>query len=287
MTWIKVRTCLKDESEVEGICKMTGLNVPAVLGSLQILWSWADTVTTDGFIKFADSESVDNRVECPGFCDALCAVGWLEVLEDGIQFPNFETHMSESAKKRSGAAKRKQTQRKKASRSGVTKVTDPCDKSVTREEKRREEKNKESNKETQPDGSSSSPVPHIEILEKLRDAWNALPAGIAPRVDKLESDSILKAWKRVCKKPDLREAFRDPEPIMAKIRGSTFLKDEFSGFRFVWLFGQKKDEWNIFKILSGVYDDGGKSKRDPSRVDSGNSLQTFLKYRREGQQEGP
>ncbi len=55
MTWIKVRTCLKDESEVDGIRKLTGLSVPAVVGSLQILWSWADTVTSDGFIKFADA----------------------------------------------------------------------------------------------------------------------------------------------------------------------------------------------------------------------------------------
>lgn len=268
MTWIKVRTCLKDESEVDGIHKMTGLSVPAVLGSLQILWAWADTVTTDGFIKFADAESVDKRVECPGFCDAMCAVGWLKVSKDGIQFPNFETHMSESAKKRSGAAKRKLNQRKRASRSGVTNVTEVCDNSVTREEKIREDKKEEKEKkETQPDGSSPS-LPKQEQLDSLIDSWNQLPQGIAPQVSNRRSEPIVTGWRKVQRTAVLRKAFEDIPLLMTRIRDGTFLHGN-GWFKFVWLFGKKNSEWNVLKILEGNYDRGREANaRDPARVRS-------------------
>jgi hypothetical protein len=274
MTWIKVRTCLKDESEVDGIRKLTGLSVPAVVGSLQILWSWADTVTSDGFIKFADAETVDNRVDHKGFCDAMCEVGWLQVIAGGVLFPNFDTHMSESAKKRASDAKRKSIARKVSDKKR-TNVRNEPDKSRTfdgqkadqrREEKRREEKKEKEQKETQPDGSLPS-LPAEEQLDSLIDSWNQLPQGIAPKVNERRSEPIVKGWRKVQRTSALKAGFKDIPLLMTRIRDGTFLHGN-GWFKFVWLFGKKDSQWNVLKILEGNYDRGRQTgnTRDTGRV---------------------
>lgn len=280
--WIKIRTCLVDEEEVSGIHKITGLSIPAVIGSLHIIWSWADGRTTDGFVRFTEKEDIDKRVECSGFCDAMCEVGWLEIKDGGVYFPNFEAHMSKSAKKRASDAKRKLKSRKCPK--NVTTKTDKCHNKIgheadkkcdqRREEKRREELIKEKDKKESSDsqsGDCSPSLPKQEQLDSLIDSWNSLPKDMAPPVVKRDSEPIMSGWKKVQRTPALREAFADIPHLMSKIRDGTFLHRQ-SWFRFAWLFGKKNGEWNVIKILQGVYVDGGGTKqRSISRVDDADS----------------
>ena len=113
-------------------------------------------------------------------------------------------------------------------------------------------------------------MPKADELVFLQDAWNDLPEGIAPRIQKRYANPIIKEWKKAQKQPELRDLFNDQAAVtrlMAKIRGSTFLRN-WAGFTFTWLFKSKQGEWNALKIAEGNYDDDkpGNQQRDPSRI---------------------
>lgn len=283
MSWIKMRENLKAESEVFGICNITGLEANAVLGSLFMVWSWADGRTEDGFIDHVRKEQVDKVAEFDGFAAAMESVGWIVFTETGVQFPNFEAHMSESAKKRDSETKRKRIQREKAKRKQRDIVpptpgqcpTSDRDKSVTREEKRREElikeKEKKESSDSQSDDCSPSPdsrIPKVEQLDALIDAFELLPESIGHQIRDRRGKSLLKGWRRVQKDPETRQAFEDIPALMTRIRDGTFLHGQ-GWFKFPWLFAKGRDgQWNVLKILEGQYVDGKPKQqhRDPARI---------------------
>ncbi|WP_417396922.1 hypothetical protein [Gimesia chilikensis] len=276
MSWIKMNGSLKDEEEVFGIHKKTGLSIPAVIGSLQIIWSWADERTDNGFVRYHDASDIDAKVDHKGFANAMRDVGWLEFRDGGVQFPNFEVHMSKSAKKRAADAKRKGKTRNTSGQ----KSHPEADKSrfetgqksdQRREEKRREEVKEKEKKETQSGDCSPSPdsrIPNVEQLDALVDAFELLPEGIGHPIRDRRGKTLLKGWRRVQKDPETRQAFEDIPALMARIRDGTFLHGQ--GFwNFSWLFAKGRDgQWNVLKILEGRYVEG-KSKqqhRDPARI---------------------
>ena len=146
--WIKMRVDLAADPNVIGISIAVGLDEDYVVGKLHKLWSWADQHTTDGNAKSVTQTWLDRYVGVDGFADALAAVGWLVVSDDGISIPDFERHNGESGKRRALTANRAAKRRSKSnaptvtksaptqSKSNATTVT----KSAPREEKRREEK---------------------------------------------------------------------------------------------------------------------------------------------------
>jgi hypothetical protein len=144
--WIKMRTDLAEDPAVYGIASATKLTRAAVVGSLHILWSWADNHTTDGYLPAITPTHIDAKVGKRGFARAMADWDWLEITPDGITFPNFNRHNGESAKKRLLDTDRKRTDRNRTesepcpkinrTNSGQTSAHEP-DKSVTREEKRR------------------------------------------------------------------------------------------------------------------------------------------------------
>ncbi len=280
-----MRENLKVESEVFGICNITGLETNAVIGSLYLVWIWADGQTTDGSIPFVTAQQVDKVAEHEGFADAMCKVGWLELTEDGAVFPNFENHMSESAKKRDQEAKRKRKQRDKKTGhcpgvgGTMSHLKTGQERDQRREEKRREEliKEKEQKKSSDTQSGDCSPsLPKQEQLDSLIDSWNQLPESIAPRVEKRNSEPITKGWRKVQRTPALKEAFADIPHLMAKIRDGTFLHGQ-KWFRLPWLFGKKNSEWNVLKILEGCYVGNENKNRDPARVRSSSDSHELFK----------
>lgn len=280
MAWIKMNGSLKDEEEVFGIHKKTGLSIPAVIGSLQIIWSWADERTDDGFVRYHDASDIDAKVDHEGFANAMRDVGWLEFRDGGVQFPNFEVHMSKSAKRRAADAKRKWKTRKSCGQ-----MSHPeADKSLSetgqksdqrREEKRREElikeKEKKESSDSQSDDCSPSPdsrIPKVEQLDALIDAFELLPESIGHQIRDRRGKSLLKGWRRVQKDPETRQAFEDIPALMTRIRDGTFLHGQ-GWFKFPWLFAKGRDgQWNVLKILEGQYVDGKPKQqhRDPARI---------------------
>ncbi len=120
--WIKIEHALPDKPEVSRIADILGINEDEVVGKLLRLWIWADQHTVDGHAVSVTSVTLDRRSSCPGLADAMRKVGWLEGRDAALEFPRFDRHNGQSAKKRGQARDRKDNERSRESHAvGVTK----------------------------------------------------------------------------------------------------------------------------------------------------------------------
>lgn len=115
--WIKMRKELATDPAVSQIAAQCRLHALHVTGALYVVWCWADSNTTDGFVRGATAALVDRIAGRKGFAAAMAAAGWLFLNATdvdgavGVRFPNWERHNSSSAKARAGEAERKRVER--------------------------------------------------------------------------------------------------------------------------------------------------------------------------------
>lgn len=129
MDWLKTEKITPDKTETIAIAAALGLSVDDVFGKLFRLWSWADSQTIDGLAKGVPPLFVDQFVKQPGFAEAMKNAGWLVFRSGSIEFPNFERHMGESAKKRAqGSSRGKAFRDKKRNATSVTDASPEGDK---------------------------------------------------------------------------------------------------------------------------------------------------------------
>jgi hypothetical protein len=132
--WIKVRLDLREDPAVVVMAERLRLDEDAVVGKLVRFWSWASRQSRDGYAPVTPLY-LDRYIGVPGWCESLCAVGWLECDGDGaVRIPKWGRHLSQSAKARALAALR---MARKRLRSRYARVTQKLPL-----EKRREEKSK-------------------------------------------------------------------------------------------------------------------------------------------------
>jgi hypothetical protein len=126
----------------------------------------------------------------------MVSVGWLEIDESGVTFPNFDRHNGESAKARGLAAERKRNQRSRVTEEDGQMSRSERDTSVTREEKRREDIKAETQRATRlpadwhPTGEDiefcESERPDLDVqsvAEQFRDYWIAQGGAKGRKVD--------------------------------------------------------------------------------------------------------
>lgn len=70
-----------------------------VLACLMI-WSWADGESVDGSVIGFGLEDLDYECHIEGFGEAMRTVGWVEVTDAGLLFPNWDRFNKETAKAR-------------------------------------------------------------------------------------------------------------------------------------------------------------------------------------------
>tara|TARA_R110000787_G_scaffold5230_3_gene19253 strand:+ start:856 stop:1671 length:816 start_codon:yes stop_codon:yes gene_type:complete len=104
--WIKINSNLWDNPKVSEMCDHLDCGEAVIVGALFRLWSMADQHSEDGRLPMSMA-SVDRKTGVQGFADTLRKVGWLDVDEGGILIPEWESHHSQSAKRRSEDARRK------------------------------------------------------------------------------------------------------------------------------------------------------------------------------------
>ena len=126
--WIKMCVDLSTKREVIALARALGSNEDAIVGKLHRLWAWADANTKDGNVEGVTGQWIDRYLDAPNFARNLAKVGWIRIRRSSVFFPNFERHMSKSAKTRAVTASRVSKHRNAAT------VTGPLP------EKRREEK---------------------------------------------------------------------------------------------------------------------------------------------------
>lgn len=234
MSWIKMRCDLRNDPAVLVLSELTGIDVHGVVGRLHMIWSWADSVSRDGHVRSVTPTAlvlfIDREVGFGGFAKAMAEVGWLRIGSDRVTFPNFDRHMSKSAKNRALASERQSRKRRDAmSRT-------ERDDSVTREEKSREEKSSTKTASGRrgsrlPDDAvltdewrkvaADEGVPASEVETLFREFvgyWTALPGQKATKLDWLAT------WRNRCiaKAPSYR---RSPSPQPDPSRRNSFVPE--------------------------------------------------------------
>lgn len=141
--WIKITHELPSKPEVLAISQRLGVSRFDVVGRLHALWTWFDQHTEDGHASSVTSVTLMSAIFGDNisseFANALLDVGWLEEDEGGVYVPNFDRHISESAKTRALSSERQKRRRAGGNASEAKTSRSDRDNTVTREEKRREE----------------------------------------------------------------------------------------------------------------------------------------------------
>lgn len=156
--WIKMRHDLQTDPAVIAVASSLGIEEDLVVGKLHRFWTWADKHTVNGNAPGVTYSWLDRYLCVPGFAQALENASWLTHNGDCLIVPNFDSHISQSAKLRALTAKRVALHKLKK------RVTHHA---LPREEKRREEKS------SCPKGQET-PLPPwpIELdSESFRQAW--------------------------------------------------------------------------------------------------------------------
>lgn len=111
MSWIQVNTELASKPQVLRLARLLKMDKLDVIGRLVMLWSWADTHTTDGDTGL-DCTDLDELARKDGFAAAMVAVGWLRADDDGLlSIVDFHKYNGTSAKARMRDARKKQKKR--------------------------------------------------------------------------------------------------------------------------------------------------------------------------------
>jgi len=156
--WLKMRHDLSDDPAVIRLASACGLDEDAVIGKLFRLWAWADRHTEDGHAEGVGLAWVDRTARHQGFAGEMVRVGWLEETGQGLTFPRFDRHCSDSAKAR--ALKKNRMERCR----GAARATEaPL-------EKRREEY-------PPPPPACAGAEPDPSKWATLRDAWKNGPGA--------------------------------------------------------------------------------------------------------------
>jgi hypothetical protein len=112
--WIKIEHALPNKPEVMAMAESLDISEWEVVGHLVCFWTWVDqNMSAECPVVSGTIRGLDRVAGRTGFAEAMIGVGWLQ-LEDGkAKIPNYDDHLSQSAKSRSLEAKRKRLSRKK------------------------------------------------------------------------------------------------------------------------------------------------------------------------------
>lgn len=131
--WIKVEKSTLRKPEVLRIAELLGVDIDHAFGMCVRFWCWCDDHLTDGNARSVTKVTLDTLLNRSGFSEALIEVGWLQSRNGSIVVPNFDRHLSQTAKNRSLTSQRVASHKKR--KGNAASVTN----ALPREEKRREE----------------------------------------------------------------------------------------------------------------------------------------------------
>ncbi len=105
--WIQIRVGTPDKRQVYAMSASLKRSLDTVLGKLVRWWCWLDDNGEEGYTDMTPAQ-VDGMLGCKGFTEAMLAVGWASLAEDGTVFvEHFDEFNGTEAKNRAMAARRK------------------------------------------------------------------------------------------------------------------------------------------------------------------------------------
>lgn len=146
--WIKIEHSLPGKPEVMELSRLLNIDEMTVVGHLVCFWSWVDqNLSPECPHASGTKRGLDRVAGRDGFVDAMAQVGWLSFDGHTVTIPNYDHHLSQSAKKRGSEARKKTRQRSVSQKCPVTNGTESGQKEGL--EKRRKESISFSYSETQ------------------------------------------------------------------------------------------------------------------------------------------
>lgn len=156
--WIKMLIDLREEPEVIQIANETGIDADTVVGKLHRIWGWANKTLRSGNAPGVTFSWIDDYVRTEGFAQAMKNARWLQVRPNGVFFPKFDRHNSQSAKQRALTARR--VTRKRNART------------VTKSAPRGEESKRRVREGTKvPSETPLPPLPAVLDTQEFRECW--------------------------------------------------------------------------------------------------------------------
>ena len=119
--WIKINNSLRTSPKLLMLASNMKVDKLTALGALCHAWMIADEHATDmGFLEHLSFKDLDDMVGIENLAESMESVGWIEEIEGGIQFLDYELH---NAKSRALAQKRQARRRTRlASNSKVASI---------------------------------------------------------------------------------------------------------------------------------------------------------------------
>lgn len=217
------KTC--DESVYE-LCDVTVVTRVTV-GSLLSVWAAAnEAASKGGKVRGVSFFEVDEMAGVPSFGKAMALVGWINELEDGIEFVNFDEHNTIGKDRSSGAktgAQRTKEYRDRKRAESDENVTRHGDVTVTSQRDHREEKRREEEI-------------HPKSLPGFVTFWASWPKS-SRKGGKAECEKL---W-RTQRLEDLAQVIVEHVKAMAKTEGWTKQGGEFIPAPLVYLRGKRWD----------------------------------------------
>lgn len=104
--WIKIEKATVRKPEILRIAATLGIHPDHAFGLCFRFWTWCDDQLAEANVSGVSLELVDALVDRSGFAAALVTVGWLQARNGSLVIPNFDRHLSQSAKTRALTARR-------------------------------------------------------------------------------------------------------------------------------------------------------------------------------------
>jgi len=200
--WIKIEHALPEKPEVMQIADELDVSRFEVIGMLVKFWSWVDQNLSRSCPDVWGTESgLDSIIGRDGFARAMIHCGWLEITDSRVRIPNYESHLSKSAKTRALAAKKKRLQREGMSPDCPEPVGTESGQDQGLEERRGEEKRRKK-KKTPP----SPPRPgKTDVFEDLPESLDTVEMRAALQLWAQHRREIKKPLTKTCAQQQLKQ----------------------------------------------------------------------------------
>lgn len=244
--WLKIEKATARKPEVLRLAELLSIHPDHAFGICFRFWSWCDDHLTNGNAASVTRITIDNAVDRPGFADALVSVGWLRDRNSSLEVPNFDRHISQSAKSRALTAGRVADHKRR--KGNAPSVSD----ALPIEEKRIEEKNKTKTEDPPNPPQSRGDSPPSDLADGSADlpeqakAWNANAS--LPAVRSMSADRKRHLRARLAD-PWWREHWREG---IAAVAGSAFCRGE-NDRGWVATFDWFVKPGTLVKVLEGKY----------------------------------
>lgn len=129
--WIKVEKSTARKPEILRLSAILNIHPDHAFGLCIRFWAWCDDNLSNSNATGVTEPLLDALLGHNGIASALIQVGWLQARQGSLVIPNFDRHLSQSAKSRVLAARRQEKYRSRNSNDSSVTKTSP--------EKRREE----------------------------------------------------------------------------------------------------------------------------------------------------